>query len=253
MGRKHRRNRIKRKKINMGIMLLLVLLVVAVILVMSMLKKNSAVNEQMDVSTETDVATEANGSPEDLMNLGNELFVAEVGNYSGKYVEDGSDENVSDVLMMKILNRGEEAIEYAVIELQVGEKSAEFSVSALMPGAEAILLEKNRMPYDAETDYTKAAVNCLNFARYQYDLTLQKEKLNIQILDGGVNVTNISEEDIAEDITIYYKNKEDEVFLGGITYRISFEGGIKSGEIRQKMANHLSKNESEILFVTMTK
>ena len=182
-----------------------------------------------------------------------DLSIIEIGAYSGEYVEDGSDELVSDVLMIKVLNKGEEAVEYAVIQLQMENQVAEFTVSALMPGAEAVLLEKNRMLYNAETDYTQGIANCMNLARYQYELTCHEDKLKVQVLNGAVNVTNISGDDIEENVTVYYKNKEDGSFLGGIAYRISLEGGIKSGEVRQKTAKHLSKTESEILFVTITK
>lgn len=190
---------------------------------------------------------------EEIFYLGNDLCITEIAPYTGKYVEDGSDESVSDILMIKVLNKGEEAIEYAVIQLQIDGQTAEFTVSALMPKEEAVLLEKHRMPYNTELDYTKAMANCVNFARYQYDLSLHEDKLKIQVLNGAVNVTNISGEDIEENVTVYYKNKEDGSFLGGIAYRISLEGGIKSGEVRQMTAKHLSKTESEILFVTITK
>ena len=109
------------------------------------------------------------------------------------------------------------------------------------------------MAYNAETDYTQGIANCMTLARYQYELTRHEDKLKIQVLNGAINVTNISGEDIEENIMVYYKNKEDGAFLGGIAYRISLEGGIKSGEVRQKTAKHLLKSESEILFVTMTK
>lgn len=205
------------------------------------------------ITLKKDEHSENPSEKEEIFCLENNLCITEIGTYTGKYVEDGSDEAVSDVLMIKVLNKGEEAVEYAVLQFQLDNQIAEFTVSALMPGAEAVLLEKNRMSYDAEVDYTQTMVNCVNFARYQYELTLYEKKLKIQVLNGGINVTNISGEDIEENITIYYKNKENGAFLGGIAYRISFEGGIESGEVRQKMAKHLLENESEILFVTMTK
>lgn len=198
-----------------------------------------------------EISTIENEVENPLQNLGDKLQIVEIGGYSGPYVEDGTDEPVSDVLMMRVLNTSNAAIEYAVIQLQLEDAAAEFTVSALMPGAEVILLERNRTPYDSTVDYTAAVVQLVNFAKYQYELDLHEDKIKIQVLNGAVNVTNISDEFIPEKVMIYYKNKEDGVFLGGIAYRITIEGGIAGGEIRQKMANHLSETNSEILFVNM--
>ena len=187
-----------------------------------------------------------------LWDLGNRLCVTNIGSYTGIYVEDGSDEEVSDILMLKLENRGEEPVEYAVLQMQINDEIAEFTVSALMPGAEVILLERNRMEFDSSFDYTKTPISCVNYAKYLNALELHKDQLNIQLLDGAVNVTNISDTDISGNITIYYKNKDNGVYLGGIAYRISIEGGIGAGEISQKMASHISAVDSDILFVTIS-
>ena len=109
------------------------------------------------------------------------------------------------------------------------------------------------MLYDEAEDYANAVTTVSNFAKYQYELGLHEDELNIQVLDGAVNVTNISDEAIPGNVMIYYKNKDNGVFLGGIAYKITIEGGIAPGEIRQKMAKHLSESDSEILFVTIIK
>lgn len=186
-----------------------------------------------------------------LRDFGNGLVVTELGSYSGRYVEDGSDEEVSGILMLKLRNSGEEAVEYAAFQMMVNEEAAEFSVSALMPGAEVILLEKNRMAYDSSVDYEITQMQCVNFALYQRELELYEDVFRIQMLDGAVNVINVSETEITGDIAIYYKNKENGTYLGGIAYRIMIEGGVGVGEVRQKMASHISSEMSEILFVTI--
>ena len=187
-----------------------------------------------------------------LWDVGNRLCVTNIGSYNGKYVEDGSDEEVSDVLMLKLQNRGEEPVEYAVLQMQINDTVAEFTVTALMPGAEVILLEKNRMEFDPDFDYLSTPVSCVNYAKYLNPLELYEDQLQIQVLPGAVNVTNISDTDIPGNITLYYKNKENGVYLGGIAYRITIEGGLFAGEISQKMATHISDDNSEILFVTIS-
>lgn len=179
------------------------------------------------------------------------LELLDVGSYTGAFVEDGSDEVVSCVLMLKVVNNGEDAIEYARITMQVGDETAEFSVSTLLPGASVVLLEKNRMAYSDTFDYSAAEVVCDAVAVFKEPLSLQEDKLQIQILDGAINVTNISGADIPGKIRIAYKNAAQDVYYGGITYQITLEDGLKDGEIRQLMASHFSDTGSRIMFVTI--
>lgn len=241
----------KKKKRVLLITIAVASVLAAVVLVLLLKNGDRTLKSQEIDGDSVEDGMEASNPEDDLQNLGNDLCIVEIGGYSGQYVEDGSDESVSDVLMMRVANRSDEPVEYAVIQLPVEDTIAEFTVSALMPGAEAILLEKNRMTYDPAMEYTNVAT-LANYAKYQYELELYEDKVDIQVLDGAVNVTNISGDIIPENVTIYYKNKENGVFLGGIAYRITIEGGIGIGEIRQKMATHLSEDDSGILFVTMT-
>ena len=154
--------------------------------------------------------------------IGNGIEIVDIGGYTGIYMEDGTDELVSEVLMLKVANNGQEAVEYAKISLKIGDKTAEFAATTLMPGTALVLLEQNRMPYDRAVDYAGAEVVCENLALYQYTPGLQEDKLSIQILDGAINVTNISGEDITGDILVYYKN-----YISGI-YNNFEKRGIKT-------------------------
>lgn len=185
------------------------------------------------------------------MPLNNDLEVLDIGSYTGIYMEDGSDEIISGVLMIKLINNGEDTVEYTKITVGIGGETAEFTASTLKPGATVVLLEKNRMSYDSTVDYSSAEVICENLALFQEEPSIQEDKVRIQVLDGAINVTNISKEDISGNISIYYKNKAAGVYYGGITYRVTLEGGLKAGEIRQIMASHFSDTGSEVMFVTI--
>ena len=179
------------------------------------------------------------------------LEIQTIGSYTGIFMEDGSDEIVTDVLMLVLANNSVDTVEYAKITMNVAEKAAEFTVTTLKPGEKVVLLEKNRMAYDSTVDYTQAEVICENLAVFQEPLSLQEDKLSFQILNGAINVTNISGEDISGDIVIYYKNAATDLYYGGITYRIVLEGGLKAGEIRQMLGTHFAETGSEIVFVTI--
>ena len=185
------------------------------------------------------------------ISLKNDMEILDIGAYTGIYMEDGTDEVVSGVLMMKLVNNGQDTVEYAKITMDIGEETAEFTVSTLKPGDTIVLLEKNRMAYDKTVDYSGAQIVCENLALFQEPLSLHEDKLTIQILDGAINVINVSNQDIPGRISIYYKNKAAGIYYGGITYRITLENGLKANEIRQVMASHFSDTGSEIVFVTI--
>ena len=106
------------------------------------------------------------------------------------------------------------------------------------------------MEYDSSVKYMTGKFECENLALFQQHLSLYEDKISIQILNGAINVTNISGEDIPGDILIYYKNYVSGIYYGGITYRIRLEGGIKAGEIKQGTAAHFNPNNSTVVFVT---
>ncbi len=190
-----------------------------------------------------------NVDPETEFDLGRGLMITDVGSYTGVYMEDGSDEIVSRVLMAVVTNTSEQDLEYAEITLNGGDKEAKFTVSTLPAGASAVLLEKNRMAFPGEDVFTGAQTQLVSF--FDVPMSLHEDMLKLQGLDGALNITNISDSDITGDIVIYYKNSSADMYYGGITYRVRLEGGLKAGEIRQIMSDHYSASGSEVLFVTI--
>lgn len=181
--------------------------------------------------------------------LGEGLTLLEVGKYVGIYMEDGTDEIVSDVLMLIVRNDGERDIQYAEFTVPTSKGDAKFSLSTLPVGERIVLLEQNRMPWSADEDYSN--VNAENIAVFSEPATLCEDRLKFQTLDGVINITNISGEDITGDIVIYYKNAAVDLLYGGITYRLRLEGGLKADEIRQIMASHFTQSGSRIMFATI--
>ena len=175
------------------------------------------------------------------------LEITAVGAYTGAYVEDGSNEVVSDVLMITVKNGGEDFIQYGEIYLETAEGEAKFSLSTLLPGETAVLLEQSRMTHQGAT---VSSARTENVALFSEKPTLCEDKLEIGVLDGAINVTNISGAPIEGDVVIYYKNYSGGLYYGGITYRVRLEGGMEAGEIRQLMTEHFSAAGSRVVFVT---
>lgn len=184
------------------------------------------------------------------LNIGSGLTVVNIGPYTGMYMEDGSNEIVSGVVMCIVRNDGDRAVEYAQLKLNDGQKDIPFTLTALLPGRSVVLLATDRTAYDKAAAYTATMAQSVAF--FSYEPSLQADRLQIQGLDGGLNITNISGADITGDVVVYYKNvASDGLLYGGITYRTRIAGGIKAGELKQGMTQHFSVKGSEVLFATV--
>ena len=184
----------------------------------------------------------------DGLDLGSGVILTDYLPYTGAFMEDRTDEVVSDVLGIKITNTGEEYVQAMDITLTDGDVTAEFSLSTLFPGQTVVVLEKNRMAYTGAPEFTGFEIGSV--ALFAGDPGMAEDKIKIQCLDGVINITNISEEDITGDILVYYKNCIGGIYYGGITYRLRVEGGLKAGEIRQGSAAHFKTNNSTVVFAT---
>ena len=177
------------------------------------------------------------------------LVLQDIGSYTGMYMEDGSNEILSNILMVTVRNDGDRAVQYAEILVSGEEETARFTLTTLSPGQSVVLLEQNRMTYDGGRQVTKIEVDSV--ALFPEEPSMHEDKLEVLPGNGVLKVTNITGEDISGDIVIYYKNASSDMLYGGITYRVTIAGGLKAGETRQTVAGHCSAAGSRIMFITV--
>lgn len=181
-----------------------------------------------------------------LCNLGYGLEITDAGKYTGLYMEDGSNEVLSDVMMVVVRNSGGEDVQLANITALCGGEEYHFTLTNLAAGERVVLLEQERKP---SAELTSAVLDTC--ALFGEPMSLYADILQISGLDGMVNVKNISDADITGDIHVYYKYAAQDILYGGITFRVRIEGGLKAGEIRQLPAGHYTKDGCAIVQVTI--
>ena len=182
------------------------------------------------------------------INLGYGLQITDSGRYSGVYMEDGSNEIVSDVMMVVAENTGESDIQLAEFTALCGGEEYRFKVTNLAAGARAVLLELDRR--SAASGTVESAV-LGNAALFPEPMELYEDTIEIGGLEGMLNVKNISGSDISGDIFIYYKYAARDICYGGITFRVRIEGGLKAGELRQIPAGHFDPDGCAVVQVTI--
>lgn len=181
------------------------------------------------------------------IDLGSNLVITGTGSYAGMFMENGSNEIVSGVQMISLKNNSGAMLQYAVITLEYADGNAVFEVSNIPAGSRAVVLEKSAAAYREEKPTNVKVENVVFLKEVEH----YEEQLKIQGLDGAMNVTNISGEDITSDIYIYYKYTAGDVFYGGITFRAKIEGGLKKDEVRQLSSDHYDAASSKVVMITL--
>ena len=176
------------------------------------------------------------------------LQITDHGSYTGLYMEDGSNEIVSEVMMLVVQNNGEADIQLAELTALCGGETYRFKLTNLAVGKRAVLLDLDRKHAESGTP---EAVELDSVALFQEPMELHEDVIEIGGLEGMLNVKNISDTDISGDIHIYYKYAAQDIYYGGITFRVRIQGGLKAGELRQIPAGHFDPKGCEIIQVTI--
>ena len=193
--------------------------------------------------------TETEGTEPTVYRLSDDcLILTSLGGYSGNYLEDGSDDLVSNVAAILVTNNGDRMLQVADITFQVNEtEQATFRITDLPAGATVLALEQNRRPYSDEDDYTYGRVA----SGYIDPPSLEEERFSLDTSQAGkLTLENLTGETYGK-VYVYYKYVQlGGVYLGGITYRVPFEN-VAPGEAAESLAGHFNPNNSRIMAVVV--
>ena len=171
------------------------------------------------------------------------LVCVEISRFSGGFVEDGSHAQVRDVAAILVANNTGKFLEMATVTYQVGDRTATFLVTGLPHGKQAWVLEANRLTLsegdeleltDCQEVYNPNAVTSTN------DLTVQRRGNSLTLTNtSGKKLTNV---------VVYYKDTlEGGIYMGGITYFISF-GDLEPGATVTQTKDHFSDTSEIVRF-----
>ncbi len=221
---------------------------IAVVVLTVCLITGIADNPAPDVTTSatTTVSTPNQEVNSDSVMLDKGLVITEMSKFSGQYMEDGSNESVTDVMMLVVKNTNVQDLQLARIDVAYSEFTASFQITNLPAGESVVVLEKNRQKY-VDEKYTDIQAKDVVF--FKEAMSLRKDKFEVSGELGGFILKNISDTDVTGDIYVYYKNAASDLYYGGITYRAKCSDGLKVGESKRIPAGHYSPESCEILMV----
>lgn len=174
------------------------------------------------------------------------VYLTSLTSADGKFVEDGSDEDAENVLCAVFANESDQTIEYMTAVVTVDGEEYRFAVTTLPAGSTVHALESNRRTAPETVRNLTAEKEYL--IRFTREISLHEDELAYSITDGTITITNISGEDIPNDIVVYYKNMYATTYMGGITYRVRVTGGLQAGESCNGYAPHATVNDTKIMF-----
>lgn len=173
------------------------------------------------------------------------IIIEGMGQYSGPFVEDGSDKPVANVLAIVVKNDSDTVVEFAELRFAVNDtEEAVFKLSTIPAGKEAVVLEQNGREYHAED-----RMNLTDKLYAKKDsLPLMESEVKITAEDGVLTVENLTEKSLGT-VYVRYKTKiNDQYYLGGITYSCKVEN-VDAGAGIEAKTKHFSADGSQVLMV----
>lgn len=165
--------------------------------------------------------------------------------YEGAYLEDGSEEAVTDVAALILENTGTIGIEYAQIILVQNGRELSFDATYIPPKSTILLLEENKQPY---SDAAVTSCRCRTVIPGVFDCA----ERTVEVKETGMctlEVTNLTEQTLS-GVRIYYKHHEgpNDLYVGGITYSTVIPD-LEPGETRSVTPYRYASGYAQVVAV----
>ena len=179
------------------------------------------------------------------------MEILSIGQYSGKFLEDGSDTDKENILAIVVKNTSDKVIDYGEITMKISGKSGtlKFKVTNLKPGASALVMESSgEVEFNTNDKYIYVGSNSNTIKT----ISLKEDQIAITTKGNKITVENLTDKNINK-VYVYYKTvSTGNCYLGGVTYRLKLQN-VRSGKSVSAESRHFSNLSSEIIKVETVK
>ena len=179
------------------------------------------------------------------------MEILSIGQYSGKFLEDGSDKDKENILAIVVKNTSDKVIDYGEITMKISGKSGtlKFKVTNLKPGAAALVMESSgEVEFNTQDRYIYVGSNSNTIK----STSLKEDEVAITTKGNKITVENLTDKNINK-VYVYYKTvSPGNCYLGGVTYRLKLQN-VRSGKSVSAESRHFSNLSSEIIKVETVK
>jgi len=174
---------------------------------------------------------------------GTNLIAESVISYEGPFLEDGSNQEVVNVMALMLYNSGDAGVEQATVVLERDILRFVFEADMIPPGARVLVLEKERAFYGYKNFTSCYGWQTINDSGWtNWPVTIR------EISIGALEISNQTYEAYGQ-MQIYYKTQLEGVLVGGITFVHTIKA-LDPGETVQIYPEHYAKGYSKIVKVS---
>ena len=179
----------------------------------------------------------------------NGFSIINIGRYTGEFTEDGSDEVIINALALLVENTGDDMLEFLEILLEDEDGNEyTFNISTLPAGRQCLVMEYDQTIYDGGLALSVKEI--IPVRRDESDMMAGSISFSVEYGDDGAaefTLSNVSDKDY-DEIYVCYKTVRDGTYIGGVTYRTSFEDVAAGGSVTESMY-HFYEGGSDILII----
>lgn len=203
-------------------------------------------SESVSSRVEIPVVNEASGLQFPCEVPGHNLRIEKLAPYTGIFVEDGTNQQTTDVAMILVQNTGDSAVEYAEIMIDYQGKTLCFQITALPAGERMVVQEKNRSGVPKGVAGRASA------------LVVHRTRMHIapeiSVSDNGDNsltVKNLTDKTIPT-VRIFYKYymEKENMFVGGIAFTVRIDS-LGAGGSMVVYPSHYNSQTSRVVMATL--
>lgn len=204
--------------------------------------------EDGDLTPNGDSQTSGSNEPTESapMVLEQGLYIVRMGNFSGRYVEDGSDAQVENFCSVIVENRSTRTLQLLQFKVIDGDRVYEFRLTTLPPGERAVVQELSRTTFVPGEALMRADVELCVF--FDKEPSLHEDVFAISGTENGIELRNLTDKEISGPIYVYYKTRTADGFGGGITYRVTVPGLAAKG-VYKASVSHFWPGSSQVMFI----
>ncbi len=163
------------------------------------------------------------------------IKVSPLFSYTGEYVEDNSNENVENVIAVKLINSSEKDYEYVEFTVKTDSGEHKFTASTVLHGKTVTVLCRDKFSEDEKIE----SVSVETASTYINEPSLHKDVFKISMGDGTATILNNTDKDV-NNLIVYYKQTDENGYFGGITYR-KLIGTLEAGKMYQIPSEHIDE------------
>lgn len=174
------------------------------------------------------------------------LEVCRIGTYTGTFAEQGTDTECKDIPTIVVRNTSDRMVEKAVLV----QGNQTFIITYLPPDGICLVQEQSGKAANTSDLYNLVFREPVQFVE---DGATEQNRVRVETDENRILIRNISGEDIPGSVNVWYKTKQNGLYIGGVSYKAAVDDGVlKAGSTATVQTSHYDPTYSELLLVTFS-